>query len=86
MHICGRGGEYSASISVKKIVETAAQDKADSVLLAHNHPNGIPMPSKEDVKVTKNIAEALYLVDIKLADHIIISGNEYSSMNECNYF
>lgn len=82
---CGSGGEYSTVTSVKSIVEIATRDRADSVLLAHNHPGGVPVPSTEDIAATKRIAEALKTVDIRLADHLVITGNEFASMNECGY-
>lgn len=85
VHLCGSGGEYSAVTSVKQIVETAVREKADSVLLAHNHPDGVPMPSKEDTLATRSIAEALKTVGIKLVDHLVVTGNEFMSMNECGF-
>lgn len=85
VQLCGSGGEYSASASVKRIVETAARERADSVLLAHNHPGGVPMPSREDIEATKRIAGALKAVGIKLADHVVVACNEFMSMNECGY-
>lgn len=84
MEVCGHGGESFAVTSSKRIVELATRFRATSVLLAHNHPDGVPVPSREDITVTRSIAEALCLVDIRLADHIIVSGNEFSSMSECN--
>lgn len=85
MHTIGSGSEYLALVSVKTLVELAVSRKAHSVLLAHNHPKGVPLPSTEDTHATRRIAEALKAVGIALSDHIIVTGNEFSSMNECGY-
>ena len=85
VELCARGSEYSSVASVKSIVETAARNKAFSVVLAHNHPGGTTYPSMEDRKATRQIRDALALVDISLADHLIVAGSEFASMNENGY-
>ena len=56
----------------------------DTVVLSHNHPNGVPLPSREDLAATENIVRALGLVKIRLRDHIILAENDYFSMRESN--
>ena len=56
----------------------------ESVVLCHNHPNGVPLPSREDLAATENIVRALGLVKIRLRDHIILAENDYFSMRESN--
>ena len=51
---------------------------------SHNHPNGVPLPSREDLAATENIVRALGLVKIRLRDHIILAENDYFSMRESN--
>ena len=76
----------------ERIVETAMQSRASSVILAHNHPDGSARPSKEDELTTRQIANALKLVEIPVDDHIIVGGGEYCSfaasglMNERRFF
>ena len=53
---------------------------ATSVVLAHNHPSGVAVPSAEDIQTTKRLAVALQAVDIELADHIVIADEDYVSM------
>lgn len=76
----GEGGVNSAGISVRKIVETALNARATSVVLAHNHPSGIAVPSQEDILTTKRLAMCLQSVEITLVDHIIVADNDYISM------
>ena len=47
-------------------------------------PNGVPLPSREDLAATENIVRALGLVKIRLRDHIILAENDYFSMRESN--
>lgn len=68
------------SISVRKIVEVALQQRATSVILAHNHTAGIAIPSREDMITTQKIRQALELVDILLADHLIVADGDFVSM------
>ena len=81
----GEGSVNSAGISVRKIVETALGINATTVVLAHNHPSGIAIPSGEDVQTTRRIAAALSAVDIHLADHIVVADSDYVSMVQSGY-
>ncbi len=76
----GEGSVNSAGISVRRIVETALREGASSVVLAHNHPSGIAIPSAEDIQTTRRIAAALQSVEIHLADHIVVAEDDYVSM------
>ena len=63
-------------------LEQAMKSKASYVVLAHNHPAGSPRMSREDDAVTNRAYKALELVGIRLYDHIIVAGDEYSSVND----
>ena len=76
----GEGSVNSAAISVRKIVETALGANASTVVLAHNHPSGVAIPSAEDVHTTRRIAMALRAVEVTLADHIVVADGDYVSM------
>lgn len=76
----GEGSVNSASISVRKVVETALREGASTVVLAHNHPSGIALPSEEDIATTRRVAAALAAVEIQLIDHIIVADGDYVSM------
>lgn len=84
--LIGEGSVNSASISVRKIVEVAINTNATTVILAHNHPGGLAIPSYEDKMTTVRIAKALRAVDIMLADHIIVANTDAISMVQSQYF
>lgn len=76
-------GTVNASvISTREIFLTALRNRAVSVILLHNHPSGDPTPSKEDIAVTEKVAEAGRILDIQLADHIVIGDRCYVSFRE----
>ena len=80
----GEGSVNSASISIRRIVEIALGANATTVILAHNHPSGIAVPSDEDIQTTRRIAAALRAVEVDLADHIVVADGDYVSMAESN--
>ena len=69
-------------ISPRDIVAKALKNNALSVIIAHNHPSGNSTPSNADVDMTKQLAQALDVVGIKLEDHLVITTNGYFSMRE----
>lgn len=71
-----------APVYPRIIVETALRHKANSVILAHNHPGGSLNPSRGDIEATKVIKNALEAISIKVIDHIIVCGWEYVSFAE----
>jgi len=58
----------------RTVVETALRHHAHAVILAHNHPSGTVQPSQADLDVTKRIGTALYMIGIRLVDHLIFAG------------
>lgn len=81
-----RGGISYTLVSVRKLVETALSLRATNLILAHNHPDGYAVPSREDRESTETVRRALAAVQLRLLDHIIVAGSEYVSMEECGYF
>ena len=80
------GGIGYAPVNVRKLVETALRLRATNLILAHNHPDGYAVPSREDRESTLILSRALAAVQLRLLDHIIVAGDEYVSMEECGYF
>lgn len=80
-----QGSVNSAAMPIRRIVETALAVNATSVMIAHNHPSGIALPSTEDVEATHRLKEALANVDVILIDHIVVSDNDYVSMLDSQY-
>ena len=84
--VVGEGSVNSAAVPIRRIVETALQLNASTVVLAHNHPGGVAVPSAEDVSTTRMLANALAAVDVVLADHIIFADEECISLRTSEYF
>ena len=82
----GEGTPGSVIVDKRKVLETALRNKADKVIFAHNHPNGIAAPSKDDISMTSELSSVLFSVGIRLADHIIVSGNEAVSLASVEKF
>lgn len=74
------GSVNSANISIRKVVEAALSANASSVILGHNHPSGLALPSGEDIQTTKRLSSALQLVDITLVDHLIFADDDFVSV------
>ncbi|MCQ2474300.1 MAG: DNA repair protein RadC [Clostridia bacterium] len=82
----GEGTSKSIEIDKRAAVENALINKADVVIFAHNHPNGIAAPSKEDIFLTEEFANIFSGIGIRLADHIIVAGNESLSLASVDKF
>ncbi len=82
----GEGEINSAIISPRAIVEMALAEKASTVVLAHNHPSGVAIPSQEDVVATKRLAAALATVEVTLFDHLIIADDDYVSLAQSGLY
>jgi len=76
------GGVSDAPIYVRNVIDIAVSNKAHSLVLAHNHPSDELLPSNDDIVVTKKVSAALAAMDVKLIDHIIVSGKKYISMKK----
>lgn len=81
----GEGSVNSANVPVRRIVELALGVNATTVILAHNHPSGIALPSGDDIQTTRKVATALSTVDIHLADHIVVAEDDFVSMVQSGY-
>lgn len=82
----GEGSINSASIPVRRVIEVALSVNATTVVLGHNHPSGLAIPSADDIQTTYRIAAALDAVDVVLADHIVVSQDDYVSMAQSQYY
>lgn len=82
----GQGSVNSAGVSVRRIVEVALGANATSVVLAHNHPSGLALPSGDDVQTTRRVAAALNAVEVRLADHIVVADDDFVSLAQSGYY
>jgi len=76
-------GTINASLlSTREVFVQALKNQASFIMLLHNHPSGDPVPSKQDIAITKKIKEAGELIEINVLDHIIIGNGCYVSLKE----
>jgi DNA repair protein RadC len=68
-----RGTLTQTSVYPREVVKHALAHNAAAVILAHNHPSGVAEPSVQDQALTRTLAEALALVDVKVLDHFIVA-------------
>ena len=80
-----QGSADCTALSVRQVVENALLSDASAVVLAHNHPSGVALPSENDRAVTLWVRDALNTMDIRLLDHIIVADGDFVSMNQSGY-
>ncbi|AEH47020.1 RadC family protein [Parageobacillus thermoglucosidasius] len=79
-------GSLNASIvHPREVFKEAIKRSAASIICAHNHPSGDPTPSREDIDVTKRLAECGRIIGIELLDHLIIGDQKFVSLKEKGY-
>lgn len=70
----------SAEVHPREVVRQAIRHNASAVIAAHNHPSGDTAPSAADRAVTARLKAALSLIDVRLLDHFVVSGQKSQSM------
>ena len=71
-----------ASVHPREVVRRGIELNAAAVVFAHNHPSGVTEPSQADIAITRRLKEALGLIDTRVLDHIVVSGNDHVSFAE----
>jgi len=66
------GTQSATLVHPREVLGPALREGAASIILVHNHPSGDPTPSREDVRLTRQLADAARLLDLNLHDHLII--------------
>lgn len=79
------GSVNSANVPMRKLMRAALSANASGVVLAHNHPAGIALPSHEDVELTRRLQQALDVVDILLLDHLVTADDDFVSLRDSGY-
>jgi DNA repair protein RadC len=77
-----RGTLTQTSVYPREIVKAGLRANAAAVIFAHNHPSGAAQPSRADELLTRNLKDALALVEIKVLDHFIVAGHQAISFAE----
>ena len=80
--VINKGSVNACELYLRKIIENTVLYNASYVIIAHNHPSGIALPSQQDLISTKKIASALNIIGVKLLDHIIVADDDYVSISQ----
>ena len=70
----------TSAVYPREVIKLILEKDAAAVIFVHNHPSGNPNPSKDDQNLTQKLKAACSTIDVQLHDHLIIAGNEYTSM------
>lgn len=73
------GNLNSSIVHPREVFKTAIDNNSASIFLIHNHPSGNLEPSREDITITKRLVEVGNIMDIKVLDHLIIAGGDFTS-------
>lgn len=77
-----RGTLTQTSVYQREVVKEALRNNASAVILYHNHPSGHAAPSNADEILTRNLKEALKLVDVRVLDHFVVTAAKVTSFAE----
>lgn len=78
--VASEGSIDQSAIYVREIMKRALDLGASALIIVHNHPSGSPEPSRQDIAITRDIADAAGKLGIVLHDHIIIGGGDHRSL------
>ena len=78
--LMGEGSIDEAAVYVREVIRRAIDLGSSAIILVHNHPSGDPAPSRADIDLTRQVAEAGKRLNITLHDHIIMGAEGHSSL------
>ncbi|MBQ6380791.1 MAG: DNA repair protein RadC [Clostridia bacterium] len=82
VEVLGSGVVNTVAMHNRKLVEGCIRTNCATVILAHNHPHGVPNPSNQDLSLTHRIREALRTIGVSLYDHMIYADGEWRCVRE----
>lgn len=85
-NVISEGSPSASPVDMRKIVEVTLKAKTTMIAIAHNHPNGLPVPSNEDIRITRMINSTMKSIGVNLLDHIIVGVNQTISMRDTAIF
>jgi DNA repair protein RadC len=80
--LLSEGSVDEAAVYVREVIKGAVDCHATSMILVHNHPSGDPQPSRQDIKLTREIVEAARPLRIAVHDHVIVGAKSHRSMRQ----
>lgn len=78
-HCLTTGTSVASLFDLKKTLKLAITENAESIIMTHNHPSGNTNPSPQDDKITRDLKTGCDYLQIRLLDHIVVTGNGYYS-------
>lgn len=79
------GSVNGAELDIRRLVENALLSDASGVILSHNHPSGVALPSRDDFSTTERVRAALETVGVQLIDHIIVADGDFVSLRDSGF-
>ncbi|MFW6022160.1 MAG: RadC family protein [Halanaerobiaceae bacterium] len=80
--LISKGGLSSSIVHPREVFKEAIKHSSAAIILAHNHPSGIPEPSRDDINITKRLIDSGKIMGIDVLDHIVIGDGIFISMKE----
>lgn len=84
-NICD-GDISSALFDVRELTRVVLEVNAQKIIVAHSHPHGVALPSREDISTTKLIYEMMKFIKVHLDDHLIVTDTGYMSMAKSRHY
>jgi DNA repair protein RadC len=85
INVCHVGSLNASIVHPREVLKPAILSNSASIIVAHNHPSNDPTPSREDIEVTKRLAEAGKIVGIEVLDHLVVCTDRFISLKEKGY-
>lgn len=79
---CSTGGLAASIVEPRTVFQAAILSNAAAIICAHNHPSGNIEPSREDIRITRQLSEAGKVLGIPVHDHLVIGDGRYTSLAE----
>ncbi|MCY3923234.1 MAG: hypothetical protein OXG27_12705 [Chloroflexi bacterium] len=77
-----QGNGYAALVRPAEVFRPAVSEAAPHIVVVHNHPSGDPEPSRDDIKLTRDLTEVGNLLGIELLDHVVIGADGWVSIKQ----
>ena len=74
-----KGSVDESAVYIREILRRALDLHATALILVHNHPSGDPSPSRQDIKLTRDLIEAARLLRIDVHDHVVVGASDHKS-------
>ncbi len=78
--LVSEGVTNAVGVNIRKIAQAALVQKASCVVIAHNHPGGVALPSRADLSLTREIDAALAIFGIRFLEHFVVAGERYNTL------